>query len=233
MSIPKIFHQIWIGTNGQHPHFVRWREHWKLLHPDWTFKLWTTGPEGINGALLACGNELFSSRYQNLLVRAANLAQRANIWRQEILLGQGGVYLDTDIEPFKNIDHLLAGHDAVASRMFLDEPDGTVRHSSAFLAASAGHPWIHDAVESLPENPPEVPLSMGDSHITRMVRRHPEIHILKREEIMFKNGPPKTGNKQFWKTLGSNVTPFPETCAIHRWSSQWYPTGFSPTQPAP
>lgn len=219
--IPKILHQIWIGNAPQHPSFVTWRERWQALHPDWAIKLWVNDPAGgVNGDIV-CGNERLRSRHHELLVRACNLAQRANIWRQEILFAQGGLYVDTDIEPLKNLDHLLAGHDAVVSRMWKAEPDGSVRHSSAFLAATPGHPWVADMLAALATCIPEIPLSMGDSLVTKMVRKHLDVHVLGSREVIFHG--PKTG----WRNIDRESPPTEETCAVHRWSSAWYPTGFA------
>jgi hypothetical protein len=222
--IPRIFHQIWIGSAIQHPHFVRWREGWKRLHPGWTFKLWIPGPAGMNSDILVCNGERLRSRHADLIRRSCNIAQRADIWRQEILLAQGGIYLDTDVEPIKNMDHLLVGHDAVVNRVYFDPEITPLRHSSGFLGAVPGHPWIQEIVERMPEKDPAVPLTLADDHVSEITHRHPEVHVFANDEIMFKYQGP-----DYWKMLGSNLRPMPRTCAIHRWSSHWYSTGFAPT----
>ena len=135
--IPKIFHQIWLGPAPMHPMMLRWREAWKKLHPGWTLKLWRGGKDNT----LVCGDERLTAYYPDLLARACHYSQQTNIWRLEVLLVQGGVYLDTDMQPLKNIEPAIADLDAFVMPMYL-EPE---KYSSALLGATPKHPWIADA----------------------------------------------------------------------------------------
>lgn len=216
MPIPKILHQIWIGDAPQHSDFVTWRARWKELHPDWQFKLWT----GAASALaLDADNERITSHFPDLLAKASYIGQCANIFRLEILFAFGGIYIDTDVEPRRNIEPLLTGHEAVVSRMYNPEPDGSIRHSNAFLGAAPGHPFVKDALDHLRERDPVVRCSMGDPYVTELMRHHPEIHVIDRNHFLF--------FRQQWKVLGVNFHASPEVYAIHHWSHAWYPTIFN------
>jgi mannosyltransferase OCH1-like enzyme len=97
--IPKVFHQIWINPNSPAlpEQFQVYRDGWLALHPDWDYKLWNLD------------NLDFTPRRMDLIKTASNYAQMADILRYEILLRNGGVYLDTDFECKRNIEPLLDG----------------------------------------------------------------------------------------------------------------------------
>ncbi len=216
MPIPKILHQIWLGKATQHPKFIEWRARWRELHPDWQLKLWT-GP--ANTITVFSGTEHITTGHPELIAKSSYIGQCANIFRLEILFEQGGIYIDTDVEPRRNISAIIDGHDAVVSRMWSPEPDGSIRHSNAFLGATPRHPFIAEALAGLPLKDPAVRTSMGDPYITELMRRHPEIHVIDREHFLF--------FKAQWKILGINFHPSPEVYAIHHWSHEWHPTIFN------
>lgn len=90
--IPRILHQIWVGSEVP-PLYAAFHERWKALHPGWDVHLWTdvTLPSLIN---------------QELFDLAAQGAVKADIARIELLLRFGGVYVDMDIEPHRATDAL-------------------------------------------------------------------------------------------------------------------------------
>ena len=75
--VPKIFHRIWLG-NPMPEQFERWGETWLRHHPGWTMKLWTE-------------KNLPPSRYPDLIEKCRYYSARANLYRLEILLREGGV----------------------------------------------------------------------------------------------------------------------------------------------
>jgi mannosyltransferase OCH1-like enzyme len=210
--IPKIFHQIWLGPAPLHPMMLRWQAAWKKLHPGWTLKLWRGGKSNT----LVCGGEHLTAHFPDLLARACHYAQLANIWRYEVVLAQGGIYLDTDMEPLKNIESTIAPFDAFGMCMYF-EPG---RYSNALIGATPGHAWLEDMVDTLPSKDPKVHLSMGDRYLTEMAKQHLEVHIFPKEVVISaytkdRNDPARLA-----------IKPGPETCAVHHFSGQWYPTAY-------
>jgi hypothetical protein len=67
-------------------------------------------------------------------------AQRAGLIRLEALFHLGGVYVDSDVEPYRPFDPLL-GVDAFAAW----EDDKVV--PDAVLGARPGHPWLREAID--------------------------------------------------------------------------------------
>lgn len=185
---------------------ARWRE----LHPDWTHKLWhDDGPTAI-----VYGAERIESRWPDLLRRACHQAQRSNIWRVEVVLRQGGVYIDTDMEPLANIESAIGDRDAFATSQW--------RGASccACFGARPGHPWIEDAVQNLASRDPTVSLSMGARCFDEVYARHrTTVYQFPRTVFIF------YPHRDFAVTDRLVV---PETLALHRWSCFWYPTGYVP-----
>jgi hypothetical protein len=214
MSIPRIFHRIWIGAKPLHPRMVEYQKALINLHyPQWIFKTWHGDGQSPD---LICAEDgtCFRSNNTYLLQQALHLAQQSNILRLELLLAFGGVYIDMDLEPLKPLDSIIENCSACISPFFMDP----IRCNNSFLACTPQHPWIQDCLKTLPERDPKVPLSMGSSHVTAALVNHPEVSILNKYLIL---------QMPAWEVLRSiGRRPDPRTYAIHHFSSAWYPTGF-------
>lgn len=92
--IPKIIHQIWLGKRPIPTQIQSYMQSWKTYHPDWQFILWTD-------------ENLIPLQNQDLYNQVEDLRQKADIVRYEVLYQYGGVYVDIDMECFKNIEPLL------------------------------------------------------------------------------------------------------------------------------
>jgi mannosyltransferase OCH1-like enzyme len=188
-----------------------WIARWRELHPTWIHKLWRED----DSTTIVCGTERFQSRYTSSLTRACHLAQRSNIWRYELVLAQGGVYLDTDMEPRANIESAIAPYDAfIASQCLTDSVSG------ACFGARANHPWMKDAVESLGRQDPTLHRSMGDAFAHALYLRHQsQIHRCRRDVFLsYAHREPTVANR-----LATA-----DTVAFHRWSCFWSATGYVP-----
>jgi mannosyltransferase OCH1-like enzyme len=102
MSIPKILHQVWLGTKPIPDQFMIWFNGWKRLHPDWEYMLHIDKdiPEHLQLAIDKC----------------SHYSSKSNILRLYVVYKYGGVYCDTDFEWNKNIDDLLKGTFIVAKQ---------------------------------------------------------------------------------------------------------------------
>jgi mannosyltransferase OCH1-like enzyme len=223
MKIPKVFHQIWLGNLPPHPLMLEWRERWQLLHPTWQFWVWT---EASDPHVLTCGDESIFSGCWALLDAACHLAQRANMWRYQVVSRFGGIYLDTDLESLRPIDDLVDQAEAFVV------PRYGHRHTifeSAFFGAIPGHRWTEELVRELPKQDPKISLSMGVDYLTSVTKRHPEVVVLSEEAILFKVPDDWAAAKREMRLPEVTLCPpFSNTRAIHHWSSLWYPSGFLP-----
>ncbi|MCH9620727.1 MAG: hypothetical protein S4CHLAM20_01280 [Chlamydiia bacterium] len=92
-KIPKIIHQVWVGSKPIPEKYKEYMETWKKLHPDWEYKLWTDSDiEGFDWI----NREYFDA--------VSNPGMKSDIWRYEIIYRYGGVYADCDIECKRSID---------------------------------------------------------------------------------------------------------------------------------
>jgi mannosyltransferase OCH1-like enzyme len=94
LKIPKIIHQIWLGPNEIPERLLSYRTVWKELHPDWEFWCWRDKdvPELVN---------------QKLYDYVDTYSGRSDVLRYEIIYKHGGVYVDMDYMPFKNIEPVI------------------------------------------------------------------------------------------------------------------------------
>ncbi len=122
-KIPKIIHQIWLGPKRPPGFFLKFRESWQKLHPDWEYRLWT------DAELATLDFEM-----RDLFDASENYGEKSDILRCELLLKYGGVYVDTDFECLKSIDELLYKYDFFAG---IEPPHEIIESSRVLLVSNA------------------------------------------------------------------------------------------------
>lgn len=117
--IPKILHQIWLGTL---PPPLVWLDTWKHAHPKWEFRLWTV-------------DNMPKLRNQKQFDAAMGCDRKSEILSAEILEQYGGVYVHAYSECLQPLDDLLrhqffAAYDDEAERpgVIADGVIGCVPH---------------------------------------------------------------------------------------------------------
>ncbi len=95
--IPKVLHQIWLGSKPMPLNQQRWRRRFIERNPHWGFKLWTDAnlPPIMNRAAWNAAIEIGG---------VPGIVLRSDILRLEILARLGGVYFDTDVKPIRPLD---------------------------------------------------------------------------------------------------------------------------------
>ena len=94
--IPKKIHYIWFGHNEKNERVLKCIESWKKFLPDWEIVEWNEDNFDID----MC--EFTRKAYDE--GKWAYVADVARLW---VLLNEGGVYMDTDVELYKPIDEFL------------------------------------------------------------------------------------------------------------------------------
>ena len=222
--IPKVIHYIWLGGKPMHPLMVQWRRKWESLHPDWEVKIGSETPGRT--ASLTWRHETLDSSFPGLLRDSCHLSQRSNVWRYELIHQLGGLYLDTDFEPLRCIEPLVDGLEAFAGRCHVaNSPDTAI--GCAIFGCIPRHPWTGDLIRNMPSRDPGISMSLGSSYFNEITSRHPEVRLFD----------PDVFYSQRCEQPGHYKPPIPSTaCAIHRWSSKWFPDGFkrvTPEKPCP
>jgi len=92
--IPKIIHQIWLGSEVPKK-YDEWRESWKKFHPDWEYRLWTD--EDV---------EKLDFPLKDLYYSLSNYGPKSDVLRYHLLYEFGGLYADTDFECLRSFEPL-------------------------------------------------------------------------------------------------------------------------------
>lgn len=134
--IPKKIHYCWFGGNEIPEKDKKCIESWKKYCPDYEIILWDESNYDIT-----------KNRYMQEAYQAKKWGFVPDFARLDILYEHGGIYLDTDVELIKNIDHLL---DQKAFMGF--ESDGESVNPGLIIGAEAHMPLIGEIRDSIYQN---------------------------------------------------------------------------------
>lgn len=135
LLIPKIIHQIWLGSAFPDK-YRAYQASWKKYNPDWEYRLWTEA-------------ELkdFPMQNRDLYENAKNYGEKSDIARYEILYQLGGLYVDTDYECIRPFDLFNHCYDFYIGIQPLDT--SIVQLGIGLIGAAPGHPLLKVALDSL------------------------------------------------------------------------------------
>lgn len=139
MLVPRTIHFIWGGPpmpDHLRENLTRWRD----LHENWDVILW--GDDNLDWLE---HRDLFDAA-PSLVPADAVWQLRSDIARYEILLKHGGLYVDVDTYPLRNIEPALEGHGAWAAmenQRFI---------GNTYVACTPGHPVMQAIVNGLRES---------------------------------------------------------------------------------
>ena len=203
--IPRKIHRIWLG--GPMPQEYReFGDKWRALHPEWEVIDW-----GDDDLGWLTNRSEFDA--------AESFAVKADIARYEIVLREGGLYVDVDFEPLNSFDDVLEGVSLVVG----EELPGQL--NNALFGATPGHPLLRKVVDDLPESvrvqPGAGPSDVtGPAFLTRTFRRwrsttDEHVLVLPREKLY----------PYSWEQKHLRYASFPEALAVHHWALSWRPSG--------
>ncbi len=122
--IPKILHYCWYGSKDLPENIKNYINTWKKYCPDYEIIRWDESNTDFSENLYM--EEAFNSK---------KYAFVSDYMRLKILLENGGIYLDTDVELCKNLD-LFLEHSAFTG---CQEENVCV---TGLIGAEKNHPWI-------------------------------------------------------------------------------------------
>lgn len=125
-KIPKVIHYIWLGTRDLDKTSLKCMETWKKYLPDYEVIKWDDDK---------CKDMINGNLYAKQAYEAKKFAFVSDYIRVYVLYHYGGVYMDTDVQIFKNIDRFL-NDDAFSSF-----EDGT-HIPTALMASAKGNEWM-------------------------------------------------------------------------------------------
>jgi mannosyltransferase OCH1-like enzyme len=192
-EIPKILHQIWLGPSKMPEEFIKWRDEWKKLHPDWKYMLHTDDtikdiPDYLKKYIDSC--KQYSSK--------------SNVLRLYVIFKYGGVYCDTDFEWNKNINCFLN------NKFIIAKQHGNL-YCNAFFGSVANNEIIKFQLDLL-QNYVNQPPPWGPTLMTDAVEKYIEnITIL----------PTKYIYPYMWFEPYRPAKEFNEAYLVHHWSKSW------------
>lgn len=241
-SIPKIIHQIWLGSELPKKSKVL-QKSWIENHPTWIYILWTDNGSNYdkNDLVLHSFEEVIAwlnrrpedkticivdIRKLNLENRYAynhspNYGEKSDITRYEILYKIGGLYIDTDFECLKPFDPIHNHCDFFAGVSY--EREYIVYNG--LIGCHAGHPIIRNCIDQIKQN--------YSKHSSTMARTGPylltkciEEHVAKYQDktVIF----PVTyfypwSNYDLSKPeINAKNSIKEESFAVHHWHRSWF-----------
>jgi mannosyltransferase OCH1-like enzyme len=161
LSLPKIFHYVWIGGTPLPDKDRAWTEEWVKNHLDWECILWSDRAQkkGLFSEVRRIPKLINQGVYDDMEQwspgRAA-IAARSDIVRYEVVALEGGVYLDTDVNCFKRIDPILDGVKLFCSDERAIEPEWASCPGNYMFGAEKGSPAMWTVVRELTGNLREI-----------------------------------------------------------------------------
>lgn len=208
--IPKIIHQIWVGSPLPEK-YLPLIATWQQFHPDWEYILW-------DDAMITALGLVNQAQYD----ATTNYGQKADIARYEILYRFGGVYADIDFEclrPFDVFHHVCDYYTGAAY-------SGRFSTFNGLIGAAPGNPIIKECIDTLNindyyEGTPEhnILFTSGPFHQTRcfIAKAHEGGRAVAFPVDYFYPWP--FSKKEDTENLSRWFKP--ETFAIHYWHAGW------------
>src|ERR1700722_17815102 len=105
-SIPKTLHFVWLGPAPFPKDSISRVKKWIDRHPGWKIKFWTDlGQTAPDDRMEISSFEMFPlQELKEYYYRSDNFGERSEILRYAILLNEGGIYIDHDVQCLKPLD---------------------------------------------------------------------------------------------------------------------------------
>ena len=235
--IPKIIHQIWLGSPLPERYFS-WMRTW-MDWLGWKYVLWTD--EDVRG---------LSLYNQELYDQATNYGEKSDILRLELLLLYGGIYVDVDFECIKSeiFDEFHRHFDFYIGfePLIHGTIGGTYKICNAIIGSVPFHPLVRKMIVHLKDNreahsTQTAVEQTGPNYFSNTILAYEREQFSKKTKgytyrnmylpctFFYPFSAPEVRNAISRESLLANVSP--ETAAVHYWSGSWHPEEESPSYP--
>lgn len=133
--IPKVLHRVWVGEASAYlDRFTDFWEKWKVLHPDWVTITWT---DCLDTPDARSPEEALpeSGPWRRAYEAYDRGVIRADLLRYIVLLRFGGLYVDCDMEPLRNIEPLLTEDEVILGWVAPLAPENKLTPAASCIAA--------------------------------------------------------------------------------------------------
>jgi|Laugresbdmm110sn_2_1035109.scaffolds.fasta_scaffold02392_5 mannosyltransferase OCH1-like enzyme len=171
-NIPKIIHQIWIGTKPRPSKFM---DTWKNMNPDFEYIYWSEDEIIKRGLKLECLKQVD-------LIEEIN--GKADIIRWEILYHYGGVFIDADSICIEPIDNYLMNKKAFSG--YENEIKRKDLVATGTMGFPKNHPLCRAAIDFVLNNPTDQKttgqmawLNVGPGLLTKLLNtgNYNDVHV--------------------------------------------------------
>lgn len=205
--VPKIIHQIWLGSPFPEE-FKANQQSWLKHHPGWAYKLWTDDNIKEFGTL----------ENQDLFDASLNYGEKSDILRYELLYRLGGVYIDVDFECLKPLDLFNHCYDLYVGIQTLDT--NYAQLGIGLIGSMPGHPLLKHTIENIRNNKTDqIIVRTGPIHFSRVFYSYVESN-----PSTFDGALPATyfyPKGYYQRDEPASVWQRPESFAVHHWASSW------------
>jgi mannosyltransferase OCH1-like enzyme len=217
LIIPKIIHQIWLGSPIPSV-YKAYMNSWQKKHPTWEYRLWTD--DNVH--------TLFPLYNQAFYDKTENYGTKSDILRWEILYRFGGLYVDVDYECLNSVDELHYRYDLYTGIQPLDAI--FLQLGAALVGCRPKHPVLKHCIETIKDDwhRKGTPEKTGPVHFTRsfyLCAGKDTIDIALPPYYVYPLGvtqKPTQALYEQWINQGSY--------AIHWWSKSWMPKVYRPVR---
>ncbi len=151
VRIPNVIHFIWIGPNPFPKESIENVKSWIDLHPDWTVKFWTDRKRALPDKRVQVNfvSDFSFSRLKACFDDSNNYAEKSDLLRYEILMQEGGLYVDHDVKCFKPFGQFHCNYDLFCG---LEPPHTPILSSSIsvcnnIIGAKPRHPVLKKCMD--------------------------------------------------------------------------------------
>lgn len=205
-KIPKIIHQIWLGSPFPEK-YRAFQASWKKYHPDWEYRLWTDKELAT-----------FPLRHRELFESSINYGEKSDIARYEILYQIGGLYVDTDFECLKPFDVVHECYDFYIGIQPLDT--NMVQLGIGLIGSVPGHALLQCCLDNLEQNAArtrQIIQRTGPIYFTQIFALvAPQLHdatVALPPTFFYPRGYNQPDIHTMWER--------PESFAVHHWEGSW------------
>jgi len=150
-KIPKVVHLIWLGPRQFPRASVEHVRSWIALNPGWKFKFWTdrARPAPCSNMETVVFKEFPFSRLGKEYAASDNWGEKSDLLRFEILLAEGGVYIDHDANCLHSFEALHDGFDLYCG-LEAPHPSFAGHNLTAgigVIGSRPGHPVIEKTID--------------------------------------------------------------------------------------
>ncbi len=197
-GIPRIIHRV--VPRETSPTVERWWETWEGLHPGWSCVTWR---DPLDPADFPMTSPLWD--------RCETGAQLADLVRLEAVWSMGGIYVDSDVEPYRPLDPLLPLPAFAAWEDRASVPN-------AVFGAAKEHPAIRACLDLAISRMPCPTWDTGPGVMTHVLPGRPDVLLL----------PPGSFYPYHYRDAKKgrgrdHATEQPWCFGAHHWAGSWLP----------